>query len=141
MSSLFLIDTNTVSYIVRGTSPAARAQLSNLPENAIAAISSITEAEIHYGLAKATQARGLHLAMQGFLSKIRILPWGSQEALSYGVLRATLEASGKSLGNMDMLIAAHAISTNATLVTNDSTFSQVKALHAMVNWATDLRHH
>ena len=138
VNKLYLIDTNTVSYIVRGTSPAARAHLIHLPENSIAAISVITEAEIHYGLAKAAQARALHSAMQGFLSRIRILAWGSQEAQTYGALRAALEASGKTLGNLDMLIAAQAISAGAILVTNDKTFRQVKALRGIVNWATDL---
>ncbi len=141
MNTLYLIDTNTVSYIVRGASSAARAHLADLPKNASAAISCITEAEIYYGLAKTKHAHRLHAAMQAFLSKIFILPWGSAEAQAYGALRASLEASGKSLGNMDMLIAAQAIVADAILVTNGKTFSQVKAIRATVNWATDLRSH
>ncbi len=140
MTVIYLIDTNTVSYIVRGKSPKARARLAALPKESIACISVITEAEIRYGLAKTPNAHTLIAAMQGFLSKIKILPWGSQEALAYGKLRAELEAAGKTLGTMDMLIAAHAIVTDAVLVTHDKAFSQVKDLHATVNWATDIRY-
>jgi len=49
-----------------------------------------------------------------------------------------MERTGKTLGNMDLMIAAHAISQDAVLVTNDRSFAQVQDLHATVNWATDL---
>jgi tRNA(fMet)-specific endonuclease VapC len=134
---IFLIDTNTVSYIVRGKSAAARAKLASLKDDEIGCISSITEADIRYGLAK-NPSVSLRAAIEGFLRKIKILAWGSDEALSYGELRAKLERSGKTLGSMDMLIAAHAISANATLVTNDKSFSHVRDLNGIVNWAVDL---
>ncbi len=76
--------------------------------------------------------------MDGFLASIRMLPWGRDEAEAYGRVRARLEKSGVSLGNMDMMIAAHAIVTGATLVTNDRAFAQVDELAAIANWATDL---
>ena len=80
----------------------------------------------------------IRTVLEGFLSKLRVLPWGSEEAHAYGNLRAKLERAGKTLGNMDLLIAAHAISVDAVLVTNDESFSQVDDLAGMVNWATDL---
>jgi tRNA(fMet)-specific endonuclease VapC len=49
-----------------------------------------------------------------------------------------MSAAGKSLSNMDMLIAAHAVATDAILVTRDKAFSQVEALRPTLNWATDL---
>lgn len=134
---IFLIDTNTVSYIVRGKSAAARAKLASLKEDEIGCISSITEAEIRYELAKNPRVP-LRAAIEGFLRKIKILSWGSDEAISYGELRSKLELSGKTLGSMDLLIAAHAISANATLVTSDKSFSQVRELNAIANWAVDL---
>ena len=76
--------------------------------------------------------------MEGFLAKIPILPWGSEEALVYGGLRAKQEAAGKPLESMDLLIAAHALAQGAVLVTNDKAFAQVKELPATVNWAIDL---
>lgn len=134
-----MLDTNTVSNIVRGRSLAARKKMLSLPADSIACISTITEAEICYGLAKRPQAEALQRLMDGFLASIRILPWGRHEARVYGHLRARLEATGLSLASMDMMIAAHAVATNAILVTHDKAFSQVKELHRVVNWATDMQ--
>jgi tRNA(fMet)-specific endonuclease VapC len=138
MIRTWMLDTNTVSYIVRGESPAARDRLDGLKINEVACISVITEAEIHYGLAKKPPSLTLRTVLNDFLGKIRILPWGSDEAQAYGALRFKLERIGKTLGALDMLIAAHAISTNATLVTRDKAFAQVADLRPPVNWATDL---
>jgi tRNA(fMet)-specific endonuclease VapC len=138
-----MLDTNTVSYIVRGKSPAARDRLHTLQGEDIGCISVITEAELRYGTSKqapGSQAqRSARLAaLTALFDKLRILPWGSAEALVYGDLRAKLERAGKVLGNLDMLIAAHAISANATLVTRDKAFAQVEDLRPPVNWAVDL---
>ncbi len=138
-----MIDTNTVSYIVKGRSPAARARLAGLGSGEIACISAITEAELRYGLAKIPNATAFRSAVEGFLTKIQVLLWGRQEAMAYGFLRAKLEAAGRSLGNLDMLIAAHAVSVGAILVTNDKAISDVGYLHvsglsATVNWATEV---
>jgi tRNA(fMet)-specific endonuclease VapC len=134
----WLLDTNTVSYIVRGKSLAARDRLDGLKINEVGCISVITEAEIHYGLAKKNPSFALRTILSDFLGKMQILPWGSDEAQAYGALRFKLERAGKVLGALDMLIAAHAISTNATLVTSDKTFSQVEDLRPPVNWAVDV---
>lgn len=138
MTFLYMLDTNMVSYIARGRSTAARTRLAALQDDEVACISAITEGEIRYGLAKRPEATAIRSAMDGALARLRILPWGRDEAQSYGLLRAKLEASGATLGHMDMLIAAHAISMGAVLVTNDKAFGQVEDLHASVNWATDL---
>lgn len=97
----------------------------------------ITEAELHYGLTRSPNAKNLRPAIEGFLAKIQILPWGRGEAQAYRRLRATQEAAGKTLGNLDMSIAAHAVSIGAILVTNDEAFSHVPNLSGIVNWATD----
>jgi tRNA(fMet)-specific endonuclease VapC len=138
-----MIDTNTVSYIVKGRSPAARAKLTGLQSGEIACLSAITEAELRYGLAKIPNATALRSAVEGFLAKIQVLLWGRQEAMAYGLLRAKQEAAGRSLGNLDMLIAAHAVSVGAILVTNDKAFSETgsldaSGLSATMNWATDV---
>jgi tRNA(fMet)-specific endonuclease VapC len=133
----YMIDTNTVGHIIKGNSPASRAKLAGLDHDEIACISAITEAELHYGLAKNPNAKNLRPALDGFLAKIQILPLGRGEAQAYGRLRATQEAAGKTLGNLDMLIAAHAVSVGAILVTNDKAFSHVPNLSRIVNWATD----
>ncbi len=138
MSTTYLLDTNTISYIARGRSAVARARLEALlPEDTVC-ISSITEAEIRYGMAKRPEAHALRAAVEGLLFKLRVLPWGSGEAAAYGDLRADLETKGISLAAMDMLIAAHAIAEGAVLVTNDKAFSAVEGLHAVENWAPDV---
>jgi tRNA(fMet)-specific endonuclease VapC len=138
LTEWYMIDTNTVSYIVKRKSNNARLQLAGLAGKQAACISAITEAEIRYGLAKRPVTEGVLAAIEGFLLKIRVLSWGREEARAYGDLRAALEASGKTLGNLDMLIAAHAIAIGAVLVTNDKAFCHVKNLPSTVNWATDL---
>lgn len=135
---IYLLDTNMVSYIVKGRSFAASDQLVALSQDDVAAVSSITVAEIRYGLAKKPEATALKSLMDSFLASIQVLPWGAAEADAYGTVRAKLEKQGISLGNMDMMIAAHAIVAGATLVTNDKAFSQVDQLSRPVNWATDL---
>src|ERR1700685_163987 len=112
MTRLWMLDTNTVSYIVRGKSPVARARLYELRDGEIGCISVITEAELRYGAAKLSLGSARVAALNYLFDKLRILPWGSAEALVYGELRAKLERTGKTLGNLDMLIAAHAVSTN-----------------------------
>jgi tRNA(fMet)-specific endonuclease VapC len=138
MSSLFMLDTNMVSYIAKGHSKAARTRMLNLKEDEVVCLSAITEAEVRYGLAKRPEATLLRERMEWFLAAVKILPWGRDEANVYGTLRAKLESSGKTLGNMDMQIAAHAIALGAVLVTNDKAFAQVDDLRAIANWATDL---
>jgi|SRR5580658_8532890 tRNA(fMet)-specific endonuclease VapC len=138
MSVTFLLDTNTISYIAKGNSPAARAHLASLHSGEVACISSITEAELRYGLAKRPQALALHAAIENLLLKLRILPWGSNEAAAYGTLRARLEAAGNMVSELDLQIAAHAIAINAVLVTNDKALARIRDLHGTVNWATDV---
>jgi tRNA(fMet)-specific endonuclease VapC len=138
MKTLYMLDTNMVSYIAKGHSQAARARMLNLAKDEIVCLSAITEAEIRFGLAKRPEAVALRERMEWFLAAIKILPWGSEEAKAYGTLRAKMESAGKTLENMDLLIAAHALAQGAVLVTNDNAFAQVKYLQATVNWATDL---
>jgi tRNA(fMet)-specific endonuclease VapC len=110
----------------------------NMGKDEIVCLSVITEAEIRYGLAKRPEAKALHERMEWFLAAVKVLPWGRDEARAYGALRAKLESSGKTLENMDMQIAAHAIATGAILVTNDKAFANVEDFRGTVDWATDL---
>jgi tRNA(fMet)-specific endonuclease VapC len=142
MSRLYMLDTNTVSYILKGKSPAARARLRSLGSDEVACISIITEFELEFGLAKSPDAESLRGAIRWFLARIQVLPLGSAEARAYGQLRAQQEAAGRPLetplANMDMLIAAHAIAVGAILVTADNVFNSVSGLVGKENWASDL---
>jgi len=133
---LYLLDTNTVSYIVSGRSPAARRKLDvNLADSAI---SAITEGELRFGLAKRPEAVRLRKAIDSMLDVVLVLPWDSEAAQAYGIMRARMAAAGKALSALDTLIAAHAASVNAALVTNDRAFRHATGLQTTINWATDL---
>jgi tRNA(fMet)-specific endonuclease VapC len=138
MKSLYMLDTNMVSYIAKGHSSAARSRMLNLEKDELVCLSVITEAEILYGLARRPEATALRERMEWFLAAVKVLPWGRDEAKAYGSLRAKLESADESLGNMDMQIAAHAIATGALLVTKDKAFVHALDPGAIVNWATDL---
>ena len=96
MTFFYMLDTNMVSYIVKGRSPAARARLLALKDGEVGAVSAITVAEIRYGLAKRPEATSLKALMEGFLASIQVLPWGQAEAEAYGLVRAKLEKNGRA---------------------------------------------
>ena len=129
----FMLDTNIASYIVRGPGAALAARLVAVPMAQLC-VSSITQAELLHGLARKPSATSLHLAVREFLARLEVLAWDSAAATVYGPLRAQLEAAGTPLGNLDTLIAAHALAAGATLVTNDHAFTRVPGL-AIDNWA------
>ena len=134
----YLLDTNMVSYIVTGQSLAARERMASLTDDSICCVSTVSEGEIQYGLAKRPKDIAFRSLMDGFPASVRVLPWDREEAYTYGLVRAKLQNAGTPLGSLDMMIAAHAVAIGAVLVTNDKAFGRVDDLHATVNWATDL---
>ena len=140
----YMHDTNRVSYIARGHSKEARRRLAQLGEDEVACISTITEAEIRYGLAKRPEATALAAIMEGVMSRLHILSWNREAAQAFGRLRARLAASVQTMGSTDMLIFAHAAAAGAVLVTNDKGLrvgagsGPLDAPQAWVNWATDV---
>ena len=136
--TLYLLDTNTIAYIINERSRAARSAMEHAIQYSVIAISAISEGELLYGLARKPEAVRMRAAVEAMLSTVLILPWDSEAARAYGTLRAKMAKAGKSLSNLDMLIAAQAIAANAVLVTRDAAFSQVEALHPVANWATDI---
>lgn len=121
-----MLDTNTASYVIKGNPPSVREQMLKVSMSGLC-ISAITEAELLHGTARKPEAGNLRIAVREFLQRIEILPWDSDAALSYADLRCRCEKDGISLGSMDMLIAAHAISERAVLVTNDKAFYNVRS--------------
>ena len=133
-ASRYMLDTNMASYIVRGPSPALAARLVAVPMAQLC-VSSITQGELLYGLAKKPGATNLQTAVREFLTRVDVLAWDNAAATRYGALRAALEANGTPLGNLDTLIAAHALAADAILVTNDQAFARVPAL-VVENWVS-----
>jgi tRNA(fMet)-specific endonuclease VapC len=132
MRPSYLLDTNTASYVIKGNFPAVRLHLAQVPMEQIQ-ISSITEAELRYGAARLPNATKLHQIIEEFLLRVTMLAWDSKAAQEYGSLRASLERSGQPIGNLDMMIAAHALAVGAILVTNDRAFARIKKLKTE-NW-------
>ena len=120
-----MLDTNTVSYLFR-QHPKVMEKLAQTRPVEVC-ISSITEAELLYGVAK-RNSKTLTAAVQGFLDTVSVYPWDSEAAKNYGQLRAAMEKKGKVMGQLDQLIAAHALSRNATIVTSDRAFAMVRSL-------------
>jgi tRNA(fMet)-specific endonuclease VapC len=127
MTVHYLLDTNTVSYVIKGSFPHVRERLAEVPIREVG-ISVITVAELRFGVARLPQAAKLGTVVEEFLRRIEVMAWDSAAAQRYGRLRAGLEEQGVPMGNMDLLIAAHALAVGAILVSNDRIFRRVKGL-------------
>jgi tRNA(fMet)-specific endonuclease VapC len=127
MPTRYLLDTNTASYIIKGNMPHVRERLLKVPLSQIS-ISAVTEAELLFGAAHLPEAVRLKTAVDEFLLRVDRLPWDSVAAQQYARLRAVLERDGAAMGNLDLMIAAHALATDAVLVTHDRAFRRVKDL-------------
>jgi tRNA(fMet)-specific endonuclease VapC len=127
MANRYLLDTNTVSYIIKGRVPAVRHRLVKVPMAQVA-VSTVTEAELRYGVARRPDATRLRTIVSEFLLGLTILPWDSEAAQEYAALRASLEGEGRPMGNLDMMIAAQALASDLILVTHDQAFGRIKKL-------------
>jgi tRNA(fMet)-specific endonuclease VapC len=130
-----MLDTNIASFLIRGAPEPLRARLRAVPMASVC-ISAITEAELLYGVARRPEATALKTAVQAFLRHVDVLPWTSAAAAAYAELRSTLERQGTPMGNMDTLIAAHALAAQCLLVTNDKAFARVAGL-IIEDWTSD----
>jgi len=116
---LYMLDTNTVSYLVRKRSAQLQRRIDGLSTGNSLCISVITEAELLYGLAVTPGARRIAHGVEFVLAGLYILPWTSDAARAYAALRAQNRRLGLAAGDIDLLISAHAMAENATLVTSD----------------------
>ena len=126
MSRRYLLDTNVVSHIMQGRDAALLARLTQVPVGQVA-MSSITLAELEYGLHRKGQPPRLRQALTEVLLRMDVMPWNEKVATCYGELCSTLATRGISLSDFDMMIAAHAVAADITLVSRDKTFAQVPA--------------
>lgn len=127
-----MLDTNAVSAIVKGRAGA----LSGALKDKAYCISVITEAELRFGLVRRVVNPDLRRIVENFLHSVDILPWTSASARRYGLLRSELEAMGKPLAHMDLLIATHALAEDCTLISADRAFAQVPGLRAR-DWSAE----
>lgn len=127
MANQYLLDTNTASYIIKGNVPAVWKRLTRIPMAQIL-VSTVTEAELRYGVARKQGATKLQQLVEEFLLLVTVLPWDSDAAKQYSQLRADLERQGQPIGNVDLMIGAHALALSAVLVSSDHVFARIKKL-------------
>ena len=114
----YLLDTNICIALIRNK-PAALLQQLTSHQPGDVGISSITLAELVHGAEKSAQVERNMSALQQFLLPLELADFDQGAALAYGKIRADLERGGQTIGSMDMLIAAHALSLDVILVTNN----------------------
>ncbi len=128
MAAAYLLDTNICIDLIRGRSPsAARRLVAQAIEDV--AISSLTVAELEYGVAKSRFGAMDRERLDQFLTPLQILAFDNAAALAYGRIRADLEKRGALIGPIDLLLAAQAMSLGAVMVTcNRAEFARVRGL-------------
>jgi tRNA(fMet)-specific endonuclease VapC len=128
----YMLDTNIISDLVKNPQGKAAKRIAKVGEDNICT-SIIVAAELRYGCAKSGSKRLLK-AVEDLLSEIPVLPFDAPADAEHGGIRSELEAAGKSIGSNDLLIAAHAYATGATIVTaNVDEFKRVRGL-SVENW-------
>jgi tRNA(fMet)-specific endonuclease VapC len=128
-----MLDTDTCSYVIRNRPESARKRMNavSLDEQGI---SVVTYAELLYGVRRSSSKRINRRVVDAFVRHLSVLDWSREAAECYAEARTALERKAKPIGGMDLLIAAHALSLNAVVVTNNARhFGEVLGL-AIENW-------
>lgn len=129
----YMLDTNICIYVIK-RAPAAVLEKFRQHETAGLGVSAVTAAELTFGAAKSGSRRN-RAALEVFLSALEIAPFDDEAAWVYGEVRADLETRGVPIGPLDTQIAAHALSLEITLVSNNlKEFERVPGLRC-ANWA------
>ena len=132
----FLLDTNICIYLIKKKPPQVLQKFKMHVVGEIG-LSSITATELWFGVQKSKYATQNQQALEQFLIPLTVVEFNHQAAMTYGRIRAWLEGQGTPIGSLDTLIAAHALSLQVTLVTNNvQEFSRVPSLK-LENWAED----
>ena len=130
-----LLDTNICIYMIKNRPPEVREHFKRFTPGEVG-ISSITVAELHYGVAKSSARERNAQALEAFLLPLEIVHFDLNAASVYGDIRSTLERQGTPIGGMDMLIAAQAIAHGCTLITHNlKEFQRIPELKC-ATWVT-----
>jgi tRNA(fMet)-specific endonuclease VapC len=128
----YMLDTNIISDLIRNPQGKAARRIAKVGEDNVCT-SIIVASELRYGSAKSGSKR-LRKAVEDLLGEISVLPFDDPADAEYGGIRSELEAAGKPIGGNDLLIAAHASATGATIVTaNTNEFKRIRGLN-VENW-------
>jgi tRNA(fMet)-specific endonuclease VapC len=129
----YLIDTNICIYIMNKRPNDIIKKFKEVEPGEIG-ISAITVSELQYGAVKSQYRNKNEIRLQEFLTPFEILNYDQNAALTYGDIRSQLEKQGRPIGPLDLLIAAHAMSLDLTLITNNvKEFKRIKKLK-VENW-------
>lgn len=127
-----MFDTDVVSCLIKYSNRPK--QLVKLVPSRVC-VSAITKAELLFGLKKLASGHFLHRKVQDFFGKVRVLAWDAKAAEYYADIRYQLLREGKPIGELDMLIAAHALALDAILVTNNVRhYSRIDLPIRLENW-------
>lgn len=133
----YLLDTNICIYLIKKRPLEVLERFKSVPLGELG-ISTITLAELQYGVAKSAAPAKNGEALSRFLTPFAIVDFDADAAIWYGRVRARLASAGTPIGSMDMLIAAHALAHRYILVSNNTReFERVEGL-MLENWAEPL---
>jgi tRNA(fMet)-specific endonuclease VapC len=128
----YMLDTNICIYVMKIYPPKLREKFNALAEQLC--ISSITLGELFYGAEKSARPVENLNAIQHFVARLEVLPFGVKAAAHYGQMRAELERIGSPCGSHDMQIGGHARSEGLAVVTNNlREFARMQGLRTE-NW-------
>lgn len=129
-----MLDTDIASYVIKGRTPRINNRLLLIPPSSVS-ISTITRAELMYGLKLLPSNHDLQISVRRFMKTLRVLAWNAEAADIFADIRHHLTTEGQSIGDMDMMIAAHALATDAVLVTNNMRhYSRIHLPLMLENW-------
>ncbi|HUO84186.1 MAG TPA: type II toxin-antitoxin system VapC family toxin [Thermoanaerobaculia bacterium] len=131
MSLTFMLDTDTVSFALRGEGGVAARILEHRPSELC--VSALTLAELRFGVERRRSAK-LDSPVTAFTGNLAVMPFDGACAITFGRLSSRLADRGSPIGELDVLIAAHAITLGLILVTNNTRhFMRVRELRTQ-NW-------
>ena len=130
---MWLLDTNICIHLIKRKPERVLDRLRLIDINTVA-VSSITVAELQYGVAKSAHQEQNGLALAAVLAPLGVEPFDDAAAAGYGTVRAALERAGTPIGSLDMLNASHALALGRTIVTNNAREFQRVAGLKLENW-------
>jgi len=130
----YLLDTNIAGDVIKGQPPQVRERLIALPVHEVS-IAAVTQGELIYGVARRGNPVGLTALVHEFLIRVEVLPWTADVATVYGNLRASCASRGVTLGALDMMIAAQAVTDRAILVTREKAFTHLSNDLKIEDWS------
>jgi len=129
-----MLDTNVCIYLIKEHPPSVLERFASHAVGDIG-ISVMTLAELEYGVSKSSRPARNREALDQFIAPLELASFDRRATAAYGKLRSTLEKKGQSIGSMDLLIAAHALSLDVRLITrNVREFGRVPGL-SVEDWA------